>query len=295
MDLSRYGSQATDAAFDIATAGATSAINYGFNAMAASKAHDRQKNLMTRGPGYVMTGLRAAGINPLAAFMGKFSPTGGPVPQAASSSVSGKFSSSSSRQANTARDAQRVAADLARSQKLKLDMDRALAEAKISTEAALQEKLGAEVVLTGLQGDEVQARTPTHAAGVARQTAETERVQLENQFRQLEHDFYGTPTGQAVHALQKFDWVWGAIAAGTLALPAARRLVGPILGKLAPDALKRYAAILRARGHKITAKQLQGMISGRTGTRVRQMTPAERATYERNRANKPPPSDMKMR
>ncbi len=43
------------------------AISAGVNAAAASKAHDRQKNMMTRGPSYIMQGLRAAGINPILA------------------------------------------------------------------------------------------------------------------------------------------------------------------------------------------------------------------------------------
>lgn len=41
--------------------------SYGLNAMGASMAWDRQKNLMTRGPGYAMEGLRNAGINPILA------------------------------------------------------------------------------------------------------------------------------------------------------------------------------------------------------------------------------------
>lgn len=45
-------------------------ISYGFNAMASSKAHDRQKNMMTRGPGYMMQGLRSAGLNPILAVGG---------------------------------------------------------------------------------------------------------------------------------------------------------------------------------------------------------------------------------
>ncbi len=43
------------------------AISAGINAAAASKAHDRQKNMMTRGPTYIMQGLRDAGINPILA------------------------------------------------------------------------------------------------------------------------------------------------------------------------------------------------------------------------------------
>jgi len=41
--------------------------SYGMNAMSASMAWDRQKNLMTRGPGYAMQGLKNAGINPILA------------------------------------------------------------------------------------------------------------------------------------------------------------------------------------------------------------------------------------
>ncbi len=42
-------------------------VSAGINAAAASKAHDRQKNMMTRGPTYIMQGLRDAGINPILA------------------------------------------------------------------------------------------------------------------------------------------------------------------------------------------------------------------------------------
>jgi len=42
-------------------------VSHGMNAMAASISWDRQKNLMTRGPTYVMEGLRKAGINPILA------------------------------------------------------------------------------------------------------------------------------------------------------------------------------------------------------------------------------------
>ena len=41
-------------------------VQYGFNAMAASKSHDRQKNMITRMPAY----LRSAGINPIMAARG---------------------------------------------------------------------------------------------------------------------------------------------------------------------------------------------------------------------------------
>lgn len=42
-------------------------ISHGLNARAASTAWDRQKNLLTRGPGLAMQGLRDAGINPILA------------------------------------------------------------------------------------------------------------------------------------------------------------------------------------------------------------------------------------
>ena len=45
-------------------------VNYGFSAMAASKSWDRQKNLMTRGPTYMMQGYRDAKLNPLLAITG---------------------------------------------------------------------------------------------------------------------------------------------------------------------------------------------------------------------------------
>ena len=45
-------------------------VSYGLNAKAASKAHDRSKNMMTRGPTYNMIGLKAAGLNPILAATG---------------------------------------------------------------------------------------------------------------------------------------------------------------------------------------------------------------------------------
>lgn len=44
-----------------------SLVSHGLNQIAASTSWDRQKNLMTRGPGYAMTGLRKAGLNPILA------------------------------------------------------------------------------------------------------------------------------------------------------------------------------------------------------------------------------------
>lgn len=48
----------------------TQGFGYGLNSLAASKAHDRTKNLMTRGPLYETIGLRAAGLNPILAATG---------------------------------------------------------------------------------------------------------------------------------------------------------------------------------------------------------------------------------
>lgn len=61
---------------DVAQMGIQSA----FNAQAASKSWDRQKNLMTRGPTYQMQGLRDAGLNPILAAQGGFA-KGGSAPQ----------------------------------------------------------------------------------------------------------------------------------------------------------------------------------------------------------------------
>lgn len=46
---------------------------FGQSQVTASKAYDRQKNLMTRGPTYIMKGLRDAGINPIIAAGGGIS------------------------------------------------------------------------------------------------------------------------------------------------------------------------------------------------------------------------------
>ena len=58
-------------------------VSYGLNARAASKAWDRQKDWATRGPGYMMTGLRNAGLNPILAAQGGFRPGVSSAPMAA--------------------------------------------------------------------------------------------------------------------------------------------------------------------------------------------------------------------
>ncbi len=56
---------------------------FGQSQVTASRAYDRQKNMMTRGPTYMMKGLRDAGINPiLAAGGGILGNKGSPVQQA---------------------------------------------------------------------------------------------------------------------------------------------------------------------------------------------------------------------
>lgn len=57
-------------------------LSFGLNQISASKAHDRAKNMMTRGPGYRMEGLRAAGLNPILAASGGLSGPPTPVSQA---------------------------------------------------------------------------------------------------------------------------------------------------------------------------------------------------------------------
>ncbi len=63
MSSAQFIGAATSAVGNIINTG----ISAGINAAAASKAHDRQKNMMTRGPTYMMQGLRDAGINPILA------------------------------------------------------------------------------------------------------------------------------------------------------------------------------------------------------------------------------------
>lgn len=58
-----------------------SAVNYGFGAMAASKAYDRSKNMITRGPTYQRIGLKAGGYNPILALTGGRMPTAPGVQQ----------------------------------------------------------------------------------------------------------------------------------------------------------------------------------------------------------------------
>lgn len=63
-------------------------LSFGLNAASTSKAHDRQKNMMTRGPTYIMQGLRDAGINPIiAAGSSGFGGQSARAPQAGSATV----------------------------------------------------------------------------------------------------------------------------------------------------------------------------------------------------------------
>lgn len=65
-------------------------ISYGLNAAAASKAHDRSKNMITRMPDY----LRIAGINPMVAYGGKGGVPNAGVPMAAPAQMGQGASSS---------------------------------------------------------------------------------------------------------------------------------------------------------------------------------------------------------
>lgn len=60
-------SAATGVAGNAANSAVDSAIQGAFNAKAANKAWDRQKDAWTKGPGYARQGLEAAGFNPLLA------------------------------------------------------------------------------------------------------------------------------------------------------------------------------------------------------------------------------------
>lgn len=72
----------------LANTALSAGLSFGLNAMSTSKAHDRQKNMMTRGPSYIMQGLRDAGINPiLAAGSSGFGGATAKVPQAGSATI----------------------------------------------------------------------------------------------------------------------------------------------------------------------------------------------------------------
>lgn len=67
------------AALGAGSFGLSSLISYGLNSAAASRAHDRQKNMITRMPDY----LRAAGINPIYAYSPGAKPPNAAIAQAA--------------------------------------------------------------------------------------------------------------------------------------------------------------------------------------------------------------------
>ncbi len=104
----------------VLSAGVGSAINFGFNARQASTSWDRQKNWATRGPGYMMQGLRAAGLNPILAAQGGFSAGASKAPQASGTS------SDVSPIAGGQRGLMRAQTSAARALQLKTDQERAL-------------------------------------------------------------------------------------------------------------------------------------------------------------------------
>lgn len=63
---------------------------FGLNARSASQSWDRQKNWATRGPSYVMTGLRNAGLNPILAAGSGISSGASRAPQAAPAAPGGQ-------------------------------------------------------------------------------------------------------------------------------------------------------------------------------------------------------------
>lgn len=85
---SALGSGVGSGALGAVSGGIGQLIGYGLNAMAASKAHDRSKNMITRGPTYAREGLLKAGINPILAA-GAIGPGVAKAPQASGVGSSG--------------------------------------------------------------------------------------------------------------------------------------------------------------------------------------------------------------
>lgn len=69
-------------AADVASGAIGQGIGYGYTAKAASTAWDRQKNMLTRGPSYMMQGLEKAGLNPILAVNNLRLPGASMAPQA---------------------------------------------------------------------------------------------------------------------------------------------------------------------------------------------------------------------
>lgn len=67
---SGFGAQAAGGGLSTGSALSRMGAGYFAGQMASSRAHDRAKNMMTRGPTYRMIGLRKAGLNPIAAAGG---------------------------------------------------------------------------------------------------------------------------------------------------------------------------------------------------------------------------------
>ena len=141
------------AGFDLITQG----LGAAYAAAAASKAHDRQKNFITRGPTYQMIGLQEAGLNPILAAKGGFggasvkAPTVAPSPGPATG-------------ASHARN--RMQADLVRAQ-----VDAANASAESSRSQANKHNLDAALVALGIpraQGEANYYATPEGRATIER-------------------------------------------------------------------------------------------------------------------------------
>lgn len=109
------------------------AFGFGLNAASASKAWDRQKNMLTRGPTYMMQGLAKAGINPILAATQLRMPSASMAPQAGNPSNPAKGSRLDALQAALLREQTNTqlmmqANNAAQANKLGVETDRLLSE-----------------------------------------------------------------------------------------------------------------------------------------------------------------------
>lgn len=134
------GAIAAAAAASAAGGASGGLISYGLNKLAATTSWDRQKNLLTRGPTYQMSGLRKAGLNPILAAGS--SGIGARAPQAASASMGMKMDPLTKAQHD-------------------------LLRAQTSAQGAMQQKLAQEGWLAQVQMELAEMDKPKRAATAA--------------------------------------------------------------------------------------------------------------------------------
>lgn len=141
--------------------------SFGLNKMAASQSWDRQKNLMTRGPTYVMSGLRKAGLNPILAA-GNLG-TSARAPQAAPSANTARadvLTGNKSKLLNAQTSAAGAQQNKLAQEAWLAKINHELLELDVPRRKALAELYSSEYGIKLLEAQELNAALPNTAAGI---------------------------------------------------------------------------------------------------------------------------------